>query len=181
MCRSIILLVLICGLVWSAEIDRICIVTGRQVITVAQIHEELRVTAFLNGEEVNESDSMRAAAASRLIDQALIEHDLKASHFASSPPADIDAQLKRVSDEYADVSAFKARLARYKLSEAQLRDHLQCQLDILRYISCRFPPKAGQETDQALNAWLSQMRAHTTLLFLDPYLKTALQHSDFSR
>jgi len=66
----------------SAEIiDRIAITVGSQVITVSQIDEEIRITAFLNREKLDITADAKKQAATRLIEQALVKREMDLSHY----------------------------------------------------------------------------------------------------
>src|SRR5580704_9167665 len=64
-----LILFLAFSILLSAEIiNRIVITVGNQVITQSQIDDEIRVTAFLNRDQVDLSPAARKQAAARLVE-----------------------------------------------------------------------------------------------------------------
>jgi hypothetical protein len=64
----------------SAEIiDRIAVTVEKQVITESEIWRQIRITAFLNGEEPDFSSAAKRTMADRLVEQVLIRRELETS------------------------------------------------------------------------------------------------------
>src|SRR5258708_2199609 len=121
-------------------IDRIAVTVGTQVITTDQINEEVRVTAFLNHSEPKLTADERKKAAERLIEQALIKEGMNTSRYPLPTPADAEPMVKLREDEYPGRAAFLADLARYGITEDQLRQHVWWQITLLKFIDDRFRP-----------------------------------------
>ncbi len=137
--RLILLLAFSCIASLQAEVlDRLAIVVGRHVITELQLDEELRVTAFLNGQPVVRSGDERRAAADRLVEQLLIRREMDLSRYPFPDRQEVNAYLEQISSQFGTPDEFHKRLAEYNLSEDVLRDHLALQLMTLRFIEYRF-------------------------------------------
>ena len=129
------------GMASAAVVDRIAIVIGRQVITELQIDEELRVTAFLNRQPIARDLNTRRAAASRLVEQLLIQQEMQVSRYPLPDAADVDKYLDDVRGSFGARAAFTEALSTYGLTEAVLKEHLALQLTTLRFIEFRFQPE----------------------------------------
>jgi hypothetical protein len=146
-----LLLLLVCAVVLMcafaelrAEIvDRIAITVGQQVVTELQLDEELRVAAFLNGQAAVRDRDARKAAAERLIEQLLIQREMKVSHYPGLTEADIDKFEEQIRAAMPGDESFEAKLRRYELTEQILRQHLEMQLLTLQFIEFRFRPELG--------------------------------------
>jgi len=129
-----------CALLGGDVIDRIAITVANQVITASQMDEEVRVTEFLNREKLDLSLADKKAAASRLIDQALIKREMELSHYPLPELSASDRELKDLESRYENPKAFEDGLRDYGITEAALREHLRWQLTVLRFIDYRFRP-----------------------------------------
>jgi hypothetical protein len=121
-------------------IDKIAISVGNQVITKAQIDEEVRLTAFLNGSQMNLSDEERKKAADRLIEQTLVKRDMEFSHYPIPPLTDADSALKTLKANYHSEALYQQALQKYGITEEALKQHLWWQAALLRFIDYRFRP-----------------------------------------
>lgn len=175
-----ILLLLIPVFLGAGVIDRVAVVVGKTVITESEIDENLRLTAMLNGEPVNVTPQNRRAAAERLVDQELLRKEMQAG--ANQPPtsAEGDKLLQQYSREHPN---YRAELAKYGVSEADLKNELLWQLQVMRFTDYRFgnqlpgstvqsadrsagePASGGQSVDQQLEAWLKQARENAKVVF----------------
>jgi hypothetical protein len=124
-------------------VDRIAIVAGRDVITELQVDEELRVTAFLNNQALTFDAAARRAAANHLIEQLLVEREMKLSRYPLPETADIDKYAAQVRDALSTYKDFDGALRSYGLTPGILRQHLQLQLTAMRFIELRFRPDLG--------------------------------------
>ena len=135
------LMPLACLVLLSADIiDRIAISVGNQVITESQIDEEVRVTQFLNGEQLDLSAGERKKAASRLIEQAFVKREMELSRYPLPPLSDADKQLEMLKAGYPSEAQFQDALRTYGIAEDALRRHLAWQLTLLRFVEFRFRP-----------------------------------------
>jgi hypothetical protein len=144
----------------AAIVDRIAVIVGNHVIKTSDIDRELRVSSFLNRQVLDETPAAMHKAAERLIDQEMVRQDLLRGQYAQPTDKDVASflqQLKR--DRFSGSEArFQSELARYQLTEQQLRRHLMWQLTVLRFIDERF--RAGVlVTDEDAAAYYRQHQA----------------------
>src|SRR5258708_3729964 len=138
--RYMILLFLLLSPLRSEIIDRIAISVGNQVITKAQIDEEVRLTAFLNGNQLDLSAEERKKAADRLIEQTLVRRDMEFSHYPIPPESDAEPGLKTARANYPSEAQYRQALAKYGITEEALKKRLWWQTTLLRFIDYRFRP-----------------------------------------
>lgn len=126
-----------CSMQGAVVIDRIAIVVGGQPIKDSDIRQEVRVTDFLNGDPLDLSAQARKTAANRLIDQALIRHEVQVARYSEATPQEVDELLAQIRKQRGDLAS---ALRRYGITEEQLRRHLSWQLTVLHFIEQRFKP-----------------------------------------
>jgi hypothetical protein len=121
-------------------IDRIAITVGNQVVTESQIHEEIRVTAFLNRDQIDLSGAAKKEAADRLIEQALIKREMDLSRYPLPELSDAGESLQSLKAMYSNEMAFQDALQAYGITVDELTRRLWWQLTLLRFIDYRFRP-----------------------------------------
>lgn len=121
-------------------VDRIALSVGNQVITEAQISEEIRVTAFLNHKEVEFSAEQKQQAAERLLEQTLFKRDMEFSRYAAPTLAQAEKLEEPLLKNYSSLEAFQEDLKRHGITRDELLHHLWWQLTLLSYIEFRFRP-----------------------------------------
>jgi len=139
-------------------IDRIAISVGNQVITEAQIDEEIRVTEFINHDTLDVSPSQRKEAAGRLIEQALVKREMELSRYPMPAPSDADKQLDMMKAGYPSEAQFQDALRAYGIDADALKRHLGWQLTLLRFVEFRFRPSI-QLQDSEIQQYYQQQLA----------------------
>jgi len=124
----------------SEIIDRIAISVGNQVITKSQIDEEVRLTAFLNGSQLNMSPEERKKAADRLIEQTLVKRDMEVSHYPIPAQSEAEPAQKALKANYHSEAEYQQALQKYGITEEALKRRLWWQTTLLRFIDYRFRP-----------------------------------------
>jgi hypothetical protein len=141
------------------------------------------LTAFFNRQPLDLNAAQRKAAAERLVDQQLIRSEMQIGGYPMPPETEGDAALRKYRlDNYSSVPAFRASLAKYELTEDEVKHHLLWQAAALRFTDQRFhltispPPsqsadrlsQSGSTTDgveDQMDTWLKQARAGTRIQF----------------
>jgi parvulin-like peptidyl-prolyl isomerase len=126
----------------AVVVDRMAVIVDKQVVKTSDIDRDLRVTAFLNKEPLVLNAEARKTAAERLIDQAIIRQDIATGGYKRPTDDDTLALLKQIrQSRFGGIDTrLRAALAEYGLTEDQLREQLQWQLTVLRFIDQRFRP-----------------------------------------
>jgi hypothetical protein len=129
-------------------VDRIAVVVNQQIITEVQLDEEIRVTALLNRQAIRRDDQTRRAAAARLIQQELVRHEMELSQYPFPTAAQVDTAFAETLKQLGGREAVEKQIASYQLTDAILKEHLQFQLTLVKFIDFRFRPDVDiSETD----------------------------------
>jgi hypothetical protein len=129
-------------------VDRVSVVVGSKPITESRIEEDLRITAFLNGEEAKLEASQRQAAAGRLIERALLQREITIAGFANTSSV-AESALNDVRGRFLTDEAFAQALARAGITEDLLKQALEEQARTLSFIDFRFRPEVAIEEAEA--------------------------------
>ena len=163
----------------AAIIDRIAVTVDKQVITESEVVRYLRVAAFLDHKPVDLSANARREAAGRLVDEILILHEAADSHFTLPAKEDAPNLVDMQKPQFGSEEAYRAALAMYQITEADLADHLLAGLKALRFTDLRFRPEI-QVTDpellnkrimQALDMWLETARKQSRIEYREAAFK----------
>jgi hypothetical protein len=140
-------------------IDRIAIIVGTHLIKDSDIERDIRVVDFLNRQKLSFDLPERRVAASRLIDQAIIQRELLVGEYQTPPESDAEKLLLQTQRDRARSAAlFDRELSTYGLDRAQLQRYLLWQLTVLRFIDQRFRP-AVLVTDADVEKYYSEHSA----------------------
>lgn len=121
-------------------IDRVAVAVGNQVITLSQVIEEIRVAAFLNGEQPDMGAASRRKTADRLVEQVLIQREMDFNRYQTPTLDDIAGMLKQAKARFPSEAAYQQALQDAGITESELRQHLLLQITTLRFIDYRFLP-----------------------------------------
>ena len=147
------------ALLASAEtLDRIAVTVGRYVISQQDLLRDLRVSAFLDGKEADLSGAQKRKAADRLVDQYLVLQDAVETHAALASAEDVAALLAPIKARYPAEAEYRAALAKARITETELQDHLLAGLRMLRYTDVRFRPLM-QVSEEGLRAYYEALAA----------------------
>jgi hypothetical protein len=120
-----------------------------RVITWSGAYEEASYQAFRKNEEPPQwkaTDPLNSPAfrevLQKLIDQALLAQGLERSPFAPTGGADIQEQIDLLEKKFPDAEAFRGALARYRLTEEKLAEHLTRESLLLAYVDSTLRPQA---------------------------------------
>jgi len=150
---------LVFALISSAEvIDRIAVSVGNQVITEAQILDELRITAFLNNQKPGITPDQKKAAAERLIEQALVKREMELSRFPLPDQTEAAPLETELQAKYGSAAQLCQALAQAGIGKQNLEQRLWWQLTLLRFIDYRFRPSI-QIPETAVKTYYEKKRA----------------------
>lgn len=165
----LVLVVLACHerLLFGGEIlDRVVAVVEGHPILASEWDEAVRYECFQNQCVMDElSTTERQATLQRLIDQRLIEQEVSLEGL--QPPseeeitrklAEMQEQILQKHDHIAERTkatldtdanrSWEALLARYRLSEGEIRNHIARELTVLRFVDRRFRPAVQIEATE---------------------------------
>jgi len=143
----------------AVVIDRVAVVVGKRVVKTSDVDLNVRVSQFLNGEPLNLSEVEKRKVADRLVDQQIIWQEMMNGGYSQPTDQDVNAYLQQLQRDRFNGSEAQLRsaLAKYGLTEAQLRKYLLWQLTVLRFIEQRFRPGV-LVTDEDVRAYYEQHR-----------------------
>jgi len=154
---AVYLLICSCATPGAVVLDRIAVIVGKHVIKLSDIERNLRLTEFLNRQPLELGPAAKRPAAERLIDQEIIREEIATGGYqrpSESEAVDLLDRLRR--DRFAGSdSRLREALARYSLTEDDLREQLLWQLTVLRFIDQRFAPGV-RVTDEEVRAYCQQ-------------------------
>jgi FKBP-type peptidyl-prolyl cis-trans isomerase (trigger factor) len=157
MTRALLALLLFSS-VHAEILDRIAVTVGKHVISEGDILLDLRITAFLDQKPMDQSLDQKQRAADRLVDQYLLLQEAASSRQQLPTSADAQQLLDQVKAQYATETEYRAALARYSITEAQLAQHLLNGIRALRFTDLRFRPEV-QITNDDLHDYYDSMAA----------------------
>jgi len=140
--RSLFFVTCVQLLTGAIILDRVAIVVGRRAVKASDLDRDLRCSQFMNGEPLNLTADAKRKVADRLITQELIRQEIMNGGRSEASEQDVNAFLQQTkTDRFkGSDSQFRSALARYGLTEEQLRHYLRWQLTVLRFIDQRFRP-----------------------------------------
>ena len=156
--HSVLLFTLMTAATRAEVIDRVAVTLDNQVITASELELEIRVTAFLNGDTLDFSPEAGRKAAGRLIEQKLIRKEMQVGRYAVPSSEEADPMLKGIqAQRFHAPEEYHQALAKYGISEDELRAHLLWQFSLLRFIEIRFRPGV-QVSDAQIQAYFDTNR-----------------------
>lgn len=155
--RALVLMLAVASGLPAVVIDRIAVVVGKHAIKSSDIERDLRLTEFLNNMPLDFSGAAKRKSAERLIDQAIIRDEIATGGYNRATDADAGRMLGEIRKQRFGSSDARLRegLARYGLSENEMREELLWQLTVLRFIDDRFRP-AVNVTDEEVHGYYEQ-------------------------
>lgn len=134
-------------------IDRIAVTVDKIVITESDLIRHIRVAAFLDNEPVDLGPGARRAAAQQMVEQVLVRREMEISRYPAPTPDDVKPMLADLLHARSwDQQGLAKSLAKYGISEQDLRESLLMQLTLLRFIEYRFRPGVALN-DQEVEAY----------------------------
>ena len=132
-------------------VDRIAAVVGDRVIPRSAALAEARYQAFLSGQEPPPEDLDQASLekiVSQLADQILLEQARAISPFAPSESEETYRRLEEIRKRFPSPQAYQNALARYRLTESEVRQRLSREIDLLAFIDFRLRPQVRLDPSQ---------------------------------
>lgn len=145
---SILVLLLLAAVschLWAGNLlDCIVATVNGHIILLSDWEDALRYEALVSGRQPSQvSTADRKAALDHLIDQELLQEQMRASDFQHASPAEIDQRVLAIRKQYpgsVDDSVWEAALAHYGFDPRTLKQHVALELDLLRLVDARLRP-----------------------------------------
>ena len=124
-------------------VDRMVAVADGRVITWSATLGEANYQAFRNGQDplgALEGNSL-GKIVSQMIDRELLEREKEISLFSPPDNQADNRNLEEIRKQFPNPEAYQKALARYKLTEAELVQHLAQESSIMAFIDYRLRPQ----------------------------------------
>ena len=156
------LLALLAPLAAAGEmLDRIVARVDHHVILESEVEDSLRYQALLAGRDpARFSADERKQAIGQLVDRVLIEEQIDRATFAHASREDVERQVSNMRRQLpgaSDDPGWRALLARYGLTETDIKGLVAEQVDIFRYVESRFRPNIHIDQRSIEDYYLEQL------------------------
>ena len=125
-------------------IDRIVATVNGHIILESDWDEALCYESVLSGRAVSLfTEDDRRAVLDRLIDQELLDEQMKSASFRHATEEEAAAEVADARKQYPEAAAdqgWQSFLARYGLTEKMLVAHVQQQIDLMRLVDAHLRP-----------------------------------------
>jgi peptidyl-prolyl cis-trans isomerase SurA len=126
-------------------IDRIVAKVNGHIILQSDLDDALRYEALLSGKPFDQfTDDDRRAVLDRLIDQELLDEQMKSTTFRHASEAEAEARVaeaRKLYPEAASPEGWQGVLKRFQLNEKDLIAHVAQQIDLMRLVDARLRPQ----------------------------------------
>ena len=144
--RIFLLLTLTLSPLQAEIVDRILAVVGTRVITWSDVVAETNYQAFLGGREPPPTPDLTAREPnepilSKLIDQRLLEQERDALPLSFLEEGDTGRRREEIRQRFPEPEAYRQALARYRLTEVELTERLEREVNLMAFIERRLRPQ----------------------------------------
>ena len=142
---ALVILMMAPALASAGEIiDRIVATVNGHAILFSDVDEALRYEALLNRRGLDTfTQADRKAALARLIDQELLREQMEGLSYPHPSAEELRQQvlaIRKQLPEAATDEGWRALLTRYGFTEEEFAEHLDSQLDTMRFLALRLRP-----------------------------------------
>jgi parvulin-like peptidyl-prolyl isomerase len=139
-----LLLLSLCAAASGEVVDRIVATVNGRIILKSDLDEALSYEAVLAGRSLGQfTDEERRSVLDRLIDQELLREQMKSADFRHATKDEVEARVAEARKQYPEAATdegWQRLLASFHLTEKDLRDHVEQQIDLLRLVDARLRP-----------------------------------------
>jgi len=125
-------------------LDRIVATVNNHIILQSEWQDAVRYEAFVAGRPLDQvQPGDRKAALDHLIDQELLREQMRSSGFPHASSDEVEKSIQEIRKRYAGAendSVWEAALARYKLTEQELKKRVALQTDLMGLVDARLRP-----------------------------------------
>ena len=120
-------------------IDRVAVSIDGGVITQSELLRQIRITAFLNGEEPDFSGDNKGQTADRLIEQMLIRREIQNTRYVAGENTG-EAYKRFRQSRFPKDQDYQRALAKAGLTDEDVQAAFNWQETLLRFVELRFRP-----------------------------------------
>ena len=146
-------------LVRSGEVlDRMAATVNGRAVLQSDIEDELRYEFFAAKRPLSEaSGDDRKAALDRLVDQELLREQMHSKDFQLVATEEVSKAFDTFKSDYGASPDWAAALTRYDVTEADIRGHIETELNQLRLIDLRLRPTIQIDEASIRNYYQQQL------------------------
>jgi peptidyl-prolyl cis-trans isomerase SurA len=126
-------------------IDRIVAKVNGHIILQSDLDDALRYEALMSGKPLDQfTDDDRRAVLDRLVDQELLDEQMKSTTFQHASEAEAEARVaeaRKLYPQAATPTEWQTVLTRFQLNEKDLIAHVEQQIDLMRLVDARLRPQ----------------------------------------
>lgn len=126
-------------------IDRIVAKVNGHIILQSDLDDALRYEALLSGKRLDQfTEEDRRAVLDRLVDQELLDEQMKSTSFQHASQAEAQARVaeaRKLYPEAVSEEGWNAVLNRFQLNQKDLLAHVEQQIDLMRLVDARLRPQ----------------------------------------
>jgi len=125
-------------------LGRIVATVNRQIILQSEWQDAVRYEAFVDGRSLDQVEAAdRKAALDHLIDQELLLEQMRSSGYPHASDEEVARRVQEIRKQYAGAeteTGWQTALARYGLTENELKQRVALQVDLLGLVDARLRP-----------------------------------------
>jgi hypothetical protein len=125
-------------------IDRIVATVNGHIILQSDWNDALRYEALLSARTLSDfNEGERRAVLDRLIDQELLDEQMKAASFQHATDEEAGAEIAAARNLYPEAKTdegWQTVLAKYNLTEGALLQHVRQEIDLMRLVDAHLRP-----------------------------------------
>src|SRR5271170_3937149 len=125
-------------------LDRIVATVNNHIILQSEWQDAVRYEAFVDGRPLDQVQAAdRKAALDHLIDQELLREQMRSSGFPHASSVEVEKNIQEIRKRYPGAESetgWQATLARYGLTEPELKRRVALQADLLGLVDARLRP-----------------------------------------
>jgi len=153
--QALLLLCVLSASSLRAEIiDRIALRIGKAVVTESELRRQTLLSRFPFGDPRSITRTQMRETAERLVELTLVRREMQLTRQPEPSVAEAAAALQELRRRMQlDEAQYQAALARFRITEDDLKQHLLLQIAVMRFINVRFRPAvqlAAGELDEHL-------------------------------
>jgi hypothetical protein len=156
------LAVLVLGcLCTAAVVDRIVATVNHRAVLESEWDEAVRFESFMNGRSLKEvTAAERKQTLERLIDQTLIEEEMRNSSYTPLPMEEVTKRIRELREAvpaWKTEEGWRAGLAAFGLSQQDVEERVAAEANVLRYLDLRFRPEIHIDRRAVERYYLEQL------------------------
>jgi hypothetical protein len=125
-------------------LDRIVATVNNHAILQSEWQDVIRYEAFVSGRRLDQVQAGDGKAAlDRLIDQELLREQMRSSGFPHANSEEVEKRIQEIRTQYPGAESqagWQAALARYGLTENELKKRVALQVDLMGLVDARLRP-----------------------------------------